>query len=112
MTTKTTLPVRRTDPDTSHEAAAKAIVHRPRIRDAILRLLDAAGEDGMTHDDMILSLNDLHRDHPQAWPPGSPSGVRTRTSELVTDGLVAAVPDHAGRSGMGNRARLWRAVNV
>lgn len=99
MTARTTLPVRRSDPDTSHEAAAMAVVHRPRIRDAVLALLRDEGP--MTHDDLMARV-----------PWASPSGVRTRTSELVSDGLVEAVPDSAGRSGMGNRALIWRATNV
>ncbi|GAA4680162.1 hypothetical protein [Nocardioides nanhaiensis] len=99
MTDRTTLPVRRTDPDTSHEAAAQAVTRRERIRDAVLATLRDLGP--MTHDDLAARI-----------PWASPSGVRTRTSELVTDGLVEAVPNHSGKSGMGNRARLWRAAIV
>ncbi|MCY4726730.1 winged helix-turn-helix domain-containing protein [Nocardioides sp. STR2] len=98
MTTRTTLPVRASDPDTSHEAAAKAVTIRPRIREQVLAALTDHGP--MTHDDLMVHVS------------ASPSGVRTRTSELVHDGLVEAVPDNAGTSGLGNRARLWRAVNV
>lgn len=108
MTTMT-LPARATDPATSHEAAAKAIVGRPRVRDAVWHVLK---EDGpMTHDDLIAAYNQRAMQI-AGWPMASASSIRTRCSELVRDGLVEQVPDLAGASRMGNRALVWRAVTV
>ncbi len=97
MTTDT-LPVRRGDPATSHEAAAKAVLGRPRVREQVLDALRDHGP--MTHDQIMTHVR------------ASPSGVRTRVSELVRDGEVEAVPDQLGRSDMGNRALVWRATSV
>lgn len=106
------LPVRPTDPQTSRDAAASAVTRRPVVRDAILRVLrhDMHRDNGLTQDDIYGILRTLRHDYPEQWPAVSPSGVRTRVSELVREGLVEAVPDTLGRSDMGNRAHLWRAV--
>ena len=96
--TTTTLPVRRGDPLTSHAAAAQAVRGRPRVREQVLAALRDHGP--MTHDQIMTHVN------------ASPSGVRTRVSELVRDGEVEAVPGQLGRSDMGNRALIWRATNV
>lgn len=105
----TTLPVRTTDPDTSHQAAAKAVANRPRIRDCVFAVIAEAGPAGITHDALVVAY---HRKMAQihGWPPASASSIRTRCSELVRDDLVESVPDHVERSALGNRARLWRAV--
>jgi hypothetical protein len=102
------LPARNTDPDTSHEAAAKAVRRRPRVRDAVYLILSEQGP--LTHDDLI---NAYRRNMltVQGWPPASESSIRTRCSELVEDGLVV-VADEGASSRLGNRARLWRAVPV
>lgn len=107
-----TLPVRRTDPDTSKRVAAAPGPrrNRPRVRDAVLAMLRGIGP--MTHDQIIAHMEHAHGERPDVWPPASPSSVRTRVSELVRDGLVERVPDAAGKSTYGNAAILWRAVTV
>lgn len=105
------LPVRATDPQTSRDAAATAVTRRPLVRDAILRVLGLLEPGtGYTHDLLHEALRRWHDRDPKHWPAVSPSGVRTRVSELVREGLVEPVPDAFGRSMMGNRAHEWRLV--
>lgn len=88
------LPVRRTDPETSKEAARTAAPKADTLRVLVLEQLRRSA--GMTHDELIAALPD--------W---SPSGVRTRCAELVDRGLV--FHDGYRTSAAGNRARVWRA---
>lgn len=104
------LPVRNTDPDTSRMAAARAVTRRLIVRDAIMRVFADNHGSWFTQDQILAMLHSRHLAFPEQWPPISPSGVRTRVSELVTDGLLEQVPGVYGRSEMGNRALLWRAV--
>lgn len=67
---------RRDDPDTSHEAAA-SVTALTATRLAILDVLD---EWGPSTDEKIADLYD--------GPQASPSGLRTRRSELVRAGKV------------------------
>lgn len=92
------LPVRSGDPVTSRVAAVDALNKRRTVRERVLEVLRRGGP--MTHDQLIDRLRGV----------ASPSAIRTRTSELVTEGLVEAVPDLEGRSALGRRAKLWRAV--
>lgn len=91
---------RRTDPDTSKEAAGRAArITETRLR--ILELLDSDdGYEMMTDDEIAASAR------AEGWFT-SPSGLRTRRSELVESGLVA---DSGERSTLptGRRAVLWR----
>lgn len=106
---RTTYPVRTHDPDTSHEAAQRAVVRRVRVRDAVLTVVAGAGRDGITHDRLIAIYQRYAMDDP-SWPRASASSIRTRCSELVSHGLVERVPDVDAKSALGHRAALWRAV--
>lgn len=105
-------PVRKSDPATSHAAAAGVTVTASTVRDRVFAILagskDAA--DGVTHDQLIA----LYRGYALrlGWPPASDSSIRTRCNELLRDGDVERVPDVAGRSRFGRAALLWRAVPV
>lgn len=90
---------RRTDPITSW-AATWADSGDPKLRNVILSALETFGP--LSHDQLI--------DLVGAVRPVSPSGVRTRTHELVGLGLVERVPDMQTRSRFGRTALLWRAV--
>lgn len=94
-------PVRGTDPFTSWAAAyEQRLGKRTRLKQLAFSLLEDFGP--MTHDQLIEAVNRVR--------PASPSGVRTRVSELVEDGLVEQVPDMVSRSALGRTALLWRVV--
>lgn len=91
---------RATDPWTSWAATFATEGADRKLRTVILSALRAFGP--MTHEDLIQIV--------EAVRPASPSGVRTRTSELVRLGLVEAVPDMQARTRYGRTSLLWRAV--
>lgn len=94
-------PVRDTDPFTSWAAAyEQRLGKRTRLKQLVFSILESFGP--MTHDQLIEAVNEVR--------PASPSGVRTRVSELVEDGLVEAVPGMVSRSALGRTALLWRLV--
>lgn len=75
----TTPRARRTDPATSHDAAASvnSLRHTHQIIVTLLRL-----EGGMTDEELLYLWNDRIAERI------SPSGLRTRRSELVDMGMV------------------------
>lgn len=87
---------RSTDPETSHEAAAS--VRNPALDRS--RVYAALGEGPMT-DEQILDRCRAHY-----APLISPSGARTRRSELVREGLVVDSGDRV-RLSSGRRAIVW-----
>lgn len=91
---------RNTDPYTSWAAGFEAQDRARQIRVVVLSALRNFGP--MTHDDLIEAVNRVR--------PVSPSGVRTRTRELVDEGLVEPVPNMVSKSRMGRTSLLWRAV--
>lgn len=93
-------PVRDSDPHTSWAAAWGTAGTAYRLRAVIHAALADFGP--LTHDDLIGIVNRVR--------PASPSGVRTRVSEMVEDGLVEAVPGMVARSALGRTALLWRLV--
>lgn len=95
---------RTTDPDTSH-AAASSLHHLTERRQAILEVLKRYGP---LTDEALVALYDELADSGDV-PPQSPSGIRTRRSELTRDGHVA---DTGRRSTTttGRSAILWHAV--
>lgn len=90
---------RATDPYTSW-AAAQESQGDLNIRNLVFYALDFYGP--LTHDQLIEAVNRVR--------PCSPSGVRTRTRELVDEGHVEAVPDMVAKSRYGRASLLWRAV--
>jgi hypothetical protein len=105
MTATHPAPVRHTDPETSHIAAAIAVTGSPRVRDAVYHVLT---EDGpMTHDTLIAAYRRRALEI-AGWPWASESSIRTRCSELRRDGLVTV--DDIGLSRMGHKALIWKAI--
>ena len=96
---------RRSDPDTSHEAADS--VTRDAIADTHTRIMLLLYAKGPLTDEGIA--------HHWAWTPVSPSGLRTRRKELVLRGSVSALGEHVagewsptyGRTKSGRRSMLW-----
>lgn len=88
---------RRTDPDTSHEAAdSLSHEHIRATQQRILGLLQNFGP-----------MTDHEIEAQWPWPPVSPSGLRTRRAELVDQGRVT----HNGQYrtlASGRRARVWK----
>lgn len=92
---------RNTDPITSWAAGFEAQGRAKETKVIILSALRNFG--ALTHDDLIDVVNRVR--------PVSPSGVRTRTKELVSDGLVEACPGMVAKSKLGRTSILWRAVS-
>ncbi|AYN58271.1 helix-turn-helix DNA-binding domain protein [Arthrobacter phage Kepler] len=106
---------RRTDPGTSHAAAAGISVRRmSTVRSRVLAILTASDRatknGGLTHDEIIAEYKGYALR--LGWPRATDSSIRTRCKELWRDGAVEQVEGAAGRSGMGNAAILWRAAAV
>ncbi|ALY08884.1 helix-turn-helix DNA-binding domain protein [Arthrobacter phage Galaxy] len=112
MSTNTAAPVRKTDPATSHLAAATMTPRlRSTIRSRVLAILTAGNDgEGMTHDALIAAYKKYAVR--LGWPRAADSSIRTRCNELWRDGEVERVEGTAGKSGMGHAAILWRAVSV
>ena len=91
---------RSTDPETSHAAAASITDLRER-QQAVLQTLKEYRS--LTDEELVLFYDQTE------YPPQSPSGLRTRRSELVRKGLVEFTGDkrplESGRLG-----RVWKAV--
>lgn len=85
---------RRSDPHTSREAAA-SVGNLRELQVAILRAL--AEQRRALADEQLAALIDQ---------PASPSGLRTRRSELAAAGLVEA--GGYGKTKAGRRCQLWR----
>lgn len=96
---------RRTDPGTSHAAAA-TVRGVTETREHILEVL-AYLDQGAT-DEQIAEVYD-QRVRAGAWRPVSPSGLRTRRAELVDLGMVR----DSGRTRLtesGRRSVVWARV--
>lgn len=92
---------RRTDPDTSHLAAASV----PRSTAAKEAVRDCLALYGPLADERLVHLyGQTRRMH--GWPAQSPSGIRTRRAELVADGIVVDTGD-VTRLESGRLGRLW-----
>ena len=94
---------RRTDPETSHAAAASMTSDKLAAQRALV--YDALKRHGPMTDTDILRTVQLYFDKRHE----SPSGLRTRRSELVRMGLVE---DTGGRMRLdsGRKAIVWRAI--
>ncbi|ANC31465.1 hypothetical protein [Isoptericola dokdonensis] len=99
---------RRTDPDTSHDAAADVRRRRTIVRDCVLAIMREAPEP-LTHERIVGRFRQRAGTR-IGWPAATDSSVRTRVHELVRDGLVERVPGAHGTSTTGRRAALWRAT--
>lgn len=103
--TETVAHARRTDPETSHAAAASVEDLRPRQR-AVLTLLAAQPSH---HDALIERYRAWHTTNPEEFPRQAPSGIRTRVAELRDVGYVR---DSGGRVTLpsGRHAIVWEAT--
>lgn len=113
MTSKKAV-ARRSDPGTSHAAAASISPRKlSTVRSRVLALLNGARaveRGGLTHDEIIAEYKGYALR--LGWPRATDSSIRTRCNELWRAGDVEKVEDSTGKSGMGNAALLWRAVSV
>jgi len=108
--TNAAVHARRTDPITSHLAAA-TVRELPARRLAVWQALNTFGDDGAT-DGQLADLyghytSNVWADH---YPKQFPSGLRTRRNELVADGLV----EDTGRKTQmrtGRLAIVWRTCS-
>ena len=92
---------RKSDPDTSHAAAA-SVTNLTAKQQAVLDCLRCADRP-MTDPELAVLYATLAPD--EGWPGQSPSGLRTRRSELVERGLVFSVGKR--RLDTGRLARTW-----
>ena len=93
---------RRTDPETSHEAAG-SVRNVTRVQAMILDILATWGPG--TDQQIADIYEDIHRRD----MPCSPSGVRTRRAELVALGRVRWTGETV-RLASGRAARVWGLV--
>lgn len=113
MTSKKAV-ARRSDPGTSHAAAASISPRKmSTVRSRVLAILNGARaleRGGLTHDEIIAEYKGYALR--LGWPRATDSSIRTRCNELWRAGEVEKVEDSGRKSGMGNAALLWRAVSV
>lgn len=96
---------RRTDPETSKQAAA-SVTNLGRTRDAILKILKAHGP--MT-DEQIREIYAGRTEFGHDYPFASPSGLRSRRSELVRLGLVVD-SGQLGKTASGRQTIIWKVA--
>ncbi len=95
---------RKSDPVTSHQAAAK-ITNPGPVRDKILHVLgNCPRTDEQIAERYSLCVEKF------GWPKCSPSGLRSRRSELVALGFVED-SGKTDKTAMGNDAIVWRLVS-
>lgn len=90
---------RRDDPETSWEAAA-SVEDLSERRAAVYWLLRRLGPS---------TDEEIAEHYPRDAPQQSPSGLRTRRSELVRMGFVEFAGEHKKMTS-GRRARVWRVT--
>jgi len=98
---------RRTDPQTSHAAAASARPSAGAIRAHVLEALRLAGQSarlrGLTDDELLAEFER------RGWP-GTPSGIRTRRRELVDEEPAQVIDTGTTRkTATGRSAIVWAA---
>ncbi len=96
------MKARKSDPITSHEAA-ESVKNLSATKEGILIVL---GSRSMSDSQIAWEYNRLVLSNKA--PMASESGLRSRRSELVADGLVEA--DGFGKTPFGRRTILWRVV--
>jgi hypothetical protein len=88
---------RRTDPETSWEAARAAT---QGLRQSLAAVLEAFQRLGPMTDETLVAR------YPADLPPQSPSGLRSRRAELVSRGYIRFAGQYE-LTDTGNRTRLW-----
>jgi hypothetical protein len=100
--------VRNTDPLTSRDAAGKQTKAKSDvIRDHLLSFLRMYGP--MTDDELAKEYRTGRERAESIYPAASPSGLRSRRSELRAAGLVVAT-DQRKPSDLGSPSTVWAAV--
>jgi hypothetical protein len=99
---------RRTDPQTSHDAARTVIKINDTHRQitALLRTF----RDGLTDEQIADEWERNVLRLPHDWAPVSPSGLRSRRSELVRAGKVVDSGEK-GRTVAGRACTIWRLAD-
>ena len=98
---------RRTDPATSREAAASVVDPSKGTYRRILSLLRTF-RDGLTDEQLLDEWTCNAAVIPfDAWPPISPSGLRSRRNELTRRGLIVDSGERA-KTRAGRRSIVWR----
>lgn len=94
---------RNSDPETSHQAAKSVSLTNPgRTREAIMAILK---QEGPLTDEWIWSRYSLWYARGRTVPKASPSGLRSRRSELVRMGFVEACG--TGKTASGRACQIW-----
>lgn len=96
---------RKTDPDTSHEAAA-SVKNLTQTQMGILNILSTSRRN--LSDDAIIDIY-IEKAFAGILPMASTSGIRSRRSELAAKGLIE-VKDY-GTTWSGRRCALWGLTN-
>ena len=98
---------RRTDPETSHQAAASV----RKISDTHRRIVVMLQRhpEGMTDEGMYRWW--MAYREAQGWPSITPSGLRTRRSELQRRGDIVAA-DEKGRTAAGRACTIWTLADA
>lgn len=95
---------RNSDPETSHQAAASVrIANLGRTRDGIMDVLKVNGQQT---DEQIWETYSRWHDLGRTVPRSSPSGLRSRRSELVRMGFVEACG--TGKTASGRPCTIWK----
>lgn len=100
--------VRESDPLTSRDAAAKQTrANSEIIREHIVRLLKLYGP--MTDEEIEARYRTGREAAPSLYPNASPSGLRSRRSELRAEGYVRATAEKRPTR-LGMASIVWEAV--
>jgi hypothetical protein len=96
---------RLTDPETSHEAAARVdLDNLTKTQDIIVKLLAT----GKTDEELVNAYQAYCRKNELYALGWSPSGIRSRRNELYRAGKVEAIA--YGKSTSGRRSIVWQTV--
>lgn len=101
---------RRSDPDTSHAAAASVTDLRAK-QAAVLRFL-ARHPFGLTDDELRLGYEANVAAGRDGFPAQSPSGLRTRRRELERLDLVVDTGEKRQIRSTGRWAKVWQATDL
>jgi hypothetical protein len=98
---------RNTDPKTSHDAA-KSVSNVERTKEIIWHMLRILPS---TDEQLVIAYNELVNINPSSTPQASESGIRSRRSELVGEGMIEDTGERA-KTRSGRSAIIWRASDL
>lgn len=96
---------RRSDPETSHEAARQATEKLRASQEAVLRVFRIHR---MMSDEQLLAAYSLYSSQIPEFPQQSPSGLRTRRHELVLLGKIVYTGQRDQKAEGKVKPRIWR----